>query len=186
MKQKRLEFITSKNKKIYSELQNILKKQTKINGELIHLFENCHLRRSKRLFAKNNTIDKTCIICLEDVHEEPEKIIKLECCRKCVHKRCIFQFVLQSNSNINCPHCRSVEPANKIEQIYREMVNEFVSLTENIRNDEFYINNIRDFVTNNIKKKEMVYWENVRLIYGDIYKKINQNSTVGLEYHYMR
>ena len=61
-------------------------------------------------FDRNNLLDKDCLICLESIDIEEQKLIKLPCnCSNSIyHISCITTF-LNSGTNKNfCPHCKNI------------------------------------------------------------------------------
>jgi len=61
-------------------------------------------------FYRNNLLDKDCLICLESIDIEEQKLIKLPCnCSNSIyHISCITTF-LNSGTNKNfCPHCKNI------------------------------------------------------------------------------
>jgi len=59
---------------------------------------------------RNNLIGKECLICLESIDIEEQKLIKLPCnCSNSVyHISCITLFLNSGNNKNFCPHCKNI------------------------------------------------------------------------------
>ncbi len=61
-------------------------------------------------FDRNSLIDKECLICLESIDIEEQKLIKLPCkCSNSIyHISCITIFLNSGNNKNFCPHCKDI------------------------------------------------------------------------------
>jgi glutaredoxin len=61
-------------------------------------------------FDRNSLIDKECLICLESIDIEEQKLIKLPCkCSNSIyHISCITIFINSGNNKNFCPHCKRI------------------------------------------------------------------------------
>lgn len=61
-------------------------------------------------FDRNNLLDKECLICLESIDIEEQKLIKLPCnCSNSIyHISCITTFLNSGNNKNFCPHCKNI------------------------------------------------------------------------------
>jgi hypothetical protein len=61
-------------------------------------------------FDRNNLLDKECLICLESIDIEEQKLIKLPCnCSNSIyHISCITTFINSGNNKNFCPHCKNI------------------------------------------------------------------------------
>ncbi len=61
-------------------------------------------------FDRNSLIDKECLICLESIDIEEQKLIKLPCkCSNSIyHISCITIFLNSGNNKNFCPHCKRI------------------------------------------------------------------------------
>jgi hypothetical protein len=61
-------------------------------------------------FDRNILLDKECLICLESIDIEEQKLIKLPCnCSNSIyHISCITTFINSGNNKNFCPHCKNI------------------------------------------------------------------------------
>lgn len=92
--------------------------------------------------AHDNTPDRICCICLENLSNTTELISKLNCCKQVIHKECLVNWILQERSSCLCPICRHFVNL----QHYITIPELLHHINENMNNREMNANYINDML----------------------------------------